>query len=426
MEVESTGSVTALDQIKQAFHTDNAAEVRRLFDLHPEFKALVNEPIGPFQSPAIANVRSREMLDVLLDAGADIDARSQWWAGSFGLLDSVDADLASYALTRGATMTIHAASRLGRIDTVKEMIAREPSLVHERGGDGQLPLHFASTVEIAEYLLDHGADIEARDLDHESTAAQWMIDERQEIVRYLISRGCKTDILMAAALGDASLVRSHLDAGPECIRLCVSDEYFPMVGKTGGTIYQWKLGWYVRAHRVARKFGHCDVLELLMDRSPAAVRLVDACWEGDLGTVRSLLQGNSTVLGELTPEDLRQIAHAARNNETAVVRLMLETGFPVTATSQHAGMPLHWAAFHGNREMTETILRYDPPLEVPDADHHALPIGWAIYGSQHGWYCNTGDYAGTVELLIAAGVKIPEDVKGSTEVQSVLRAHRGL
>jgi len=29
----------------------------------------------------ITRVRSREMLDVLLEAGADINAKSRWWAG---------------------------------------------------------------------------------------------------------------------------------------------------------------------------------------------------------------------------------------------------------------------------------------------------------------------------------------------------------
>jgi len=32
----------------------------------------------PFDSPAIVGARSREMVDVLLDAGADINARSRW------------------------------------------------------------------------------------------------------------------------------------------------------------------------------------------------------------------------------------------------------------------------------------------------------------------------------------------------------------
>ena len=60
-------------------------------------------------------------------------------------------------------------------------MAADPQLVHARGGDGQTPLHFASTVEIAEYLLDQGADIDARDVDHVSTPAQYMVKARRRL-----------------------------------------------------------------------------------------------------------------------------------------------------------------------------------------------------------------------------------------------------
>src|SRR5262249_6132699 len=160
-------------------------------------------------------------------------------AGSFGLLETIDPALAPAAIRRGAIVTAHAAARLGMLDRLKELIAADPALVQARGGDGQFPLHFASTVEIAGFLLDHGAEIDARDNDHESTAAQWMLREHPEVARYLVTRGCHTDILMAAALGDLELTRKHLDADPGCIRMRVSREYFPMIGGgNGGTIYQ--------------------------------------------------------------------------------------------------------------------------------------------------------------------------------------------
>jgi hypothetical protein len=72
--------------------------------------------------------------------------------------------------------------------------------------------------------------------------------------------------------------------------------------------------------------------------------------------------------------------------------------------------------------MTREILRYDPPLELTDADFQATPLGWAIHGSEHGWYCATGDYAGTVEVLLKAGAKLPEKATGGTEaVKATLR-----
>src|SRR5262249_13035746 len=138
---------------------------------------------------------NREMIDVLLRAGADINGRSHWWAGSFGVLDH-DGDLAPFLIERGATVDAHAAARLGMLDRLDELLTANPDLVRARGGDGQTPLHFAGSIAVAEYLLAHGADLDARDIDHESTPAQWMIRDRQDIARYLVSRGCGTDILM--------------------------------------------------------------------------------------------------------------------------------------------------------------------------------------------------------------------------------------
>jgi ankyrin repeat protein len=404
-----------------AFQADDAPAVRALLAANPAVKALVNQPIGPFDSPAIANVKSRAMLDVLLEAGADLNARSRWWAGGFGLLDLAPPDVAAYALERGATLTPHAAARLGMVEELRRMITNDPSCVHARGGDGQTPLHFAANVEIARLLLDEGAQIDARDVDHESTPAQYMTGDRHEVALHLVERGCHTDILMAAALGDMALARKWLDTEPDCIRMRVSAEFFPMINpKSGGTIYQWTLGWYVSPHRVARKFGHSEIERLLFERSPEDVKLIEACWLGDAETARTLAAAKPFVVNNLSEGQRREVAHAARNNETAVVSLMLELGWPVDACGQHQGTPLHWAAFHGNVAMAQAILRHQPPLEVRDADFNGTPLGWAIHGSENGWHAKTGDYGATVSALLNAQAARPGAIAGSAAVRQVL------
>lgn len=415
-----------LQEARKAFHCDDAAAFRQLVERYPLLKAKVNEPLADFDSPLIVHVRSKAMLDVLLDSGADINARSNWWAGGFGLLDSADPDLAAYAIERGAIVTVHAAARLGMLEKLRTLIAADPKLVHARGGDGQTPLHFATTVEIAEYLLDRGADIDARDVDHESTPAQYMVRKRPEIARYLIRRGCKTDILMAAALGDMSLVRNHLDEDSECIRMRVSDEYFPMIGSgsnTGGTIYQWELGWHVSACQVAKKFSHINIFDLLMERSPADEKLLNACWLHDEGLVDSLLAGQSQLATSLSVGGRRQLAHAARNNDTSAGRLMLAAGLPVDTFSQHHATPLHWAAWHGNAMLVRLILDQHPPIENSDNDFNGSPLGWAIHGSENGWERQKGNYAATVEALLNAGARLPAKVAGAEAVRLVLRQH---
>lgn len=416
-----------VEQIKQAFQANDAARVAQILEQHPALQPRINDPTLAFGSTPIlcaAQRGRREMIDVLLRFGADINARSNWWAGGFGILDSADPELAAFLIERGATVDAHAAARLGMLDKLKVLVLANPDLVRARGGDGKMPLHCAATIEIAAYLLDRGADIDACDIDHESTAAQYMVASRPDVARYLVRRGCKTDILMAAALGDIDLVRRHLDADPQCIRTRVSDQYFPMVEqKGGGTIYQWELGWYVSAHQVARKFGHEAVFQLLMERTPADERLLTACWLHDEPLVARLLADERDLAQTLPPAGRRHAAHAAYNNDTTAVRLMLYAGLPVDARSRHGATPLHWASFHGNAQMVAIILQYAPPLEQIDEDFKSRPLGWAIHGSEHGWHAETGDYAATVRALLEAGAKPPEKAQGSPSVKEELRRH---
>src|ERR1043165_7763825 len=61
-----------IELFKRAFKTDDAVFLRKLFERFPQMKAQVSEPVAAFDSPAIIHVRSPEMLDALLEAGAVI------------------------------------------------------------------------------------------------------------------------------------------------------------------------------------------------------------------------------------------------------------------------------------------------------------------------------------------------------------------
>jgi ankyrin repeat protein len=279
-------------------------------------------------------------------------------------------------------------------------------------------------VEVAEYLLERGADIDARDIDHESTPAQWMIRDRQIVARYLVERGCRTDILMAAALGDEARVKALLDADPSAIRTSVSEAYFPKQdSRSGGTVYNWTLGTGKTAHAIAHEFGHPSVLRILLEQSPDPLRLTVACQIGDEEAVRRLLARDPGLLRSLSGDDLRKLPDAARDQNTAAVRLMLSAGWPVDARGQHGATALHWAGWHGDTTMAREVLQYGPPLEITDHDYGGTPLFWTVYGSVHGWRCRTGDYAGTVEVLLDAGSSAPrvtEELEASDAVREVL------
>ena len=93
--------------------------------------------------PIVAAKKHRELVEVLLKHGADINARSDWWAGSFGVLDGVDRETFDFLVARGATPNIHAYSAQGMADEVRDCLQQDPTLANARGGDGQTPLHVA-------------------------------------------------------------------------------------------------------------------------------------------------------------------------------------------------------------------------------------------------------------------------------------------
>ena len=400
------------DALKAAVCANDAAAVADVLQSHPDLKKQLDRALPDFDfgaTPLLGAVyrNNREMVDVLLRAGADINARSDWWAGSFGVLDH-DGPLSDFLIERGARVDAHAAARLGLLDELEKLVSANPGLVHARGGDGQTPLHFARSIAIAEFLLERGADIDARDVDHESTPAQWMIRNRQEVVRYLVGRGCRTDILMASALGDEALVRKHLEADPSAIRVNVSEEHFPKQNpRSGGSIYIWTLGAGKYPHVLARELGHERVFRVLMDASPDALKLTVACETGDDTLARTLIRENPDLISTLTPFELRRLPEAARDNNIAAVRRMLQAGWPVDPVGQHGATALHWAGWHGNVEMIRELLRHDPPLEATDRDFGGTPLSWTMYASKHGWASSRGNYPASAELLTNAGARPP-------------------
>jgi len=253
-----------------------------------------------------------------------------------------------------------------------------------------------------------------------------MLGDRLEVARFLVDRGCTTDILLAAAVGNAACVRKHLDADPASIGVRASEEFFPMVNpKAGGKIYRWTLGYRASVYQAAAKSGHPDVLSLLMERSPLAAKLIAACWLHDGASVAALQAGHPDIAEKFSGAERTEIAQAAHDNDIEAVLLMLQAGLSAATRGPHSGTPLHWAAWHGDLAMIHALLRHNPPLDDAENDFHATPIGWATHGSEHGWHHRTGNYPAVVEALLKAGAKLPDTVSGSDPVKEVLRRHGG-
>jgi hypothetical protein len=254
--------------------------------------------------------------------------------------------VAAFLIGRGAALDAHAAARLGWFQELQDLVTANPGVVAALGAHGQTPLHFASTIEMAQYLLERGgvngcSRISSTNPHRHSTCCACCRD----VIIAATARislaiwwpgGCRTDILMAAALGDVALVRSHLEADPACIRMCVSEEYFPKRdARRGGSIYTWIFGPRRTAHLISRDFGHDEVFRLVMEHSPEELKPARACELGDEDTFGALMARQPSLSEVLSDDDRRRLPDAAQNNNTNAVRLML---------SAEAGRATRWAS----------------------------------------------------------------------------------
>ena len=320
-----TPTPAQLGAFKKAVEDGDAGDLDALLTRHPALKTVVNGAYFGFDAPAIVyRACDTALVDVLLKHGADINARSRWWAGGFGILDGTDAETAAELIRRGARLDIHAAAGLGRPEAVAAFLRADPALVHARGGDGQTPLHFAATPEIAALLLDAGADIESRDVDHGSTPAQYAAGERPDVCRFLLGRGAQSDIFMLCALGDADAVRECVEADPTLLRARADRGPHNPHPTPGEHIYVYKIGGDATPLMVASRFGHRALAEALLA----------------LGAQVNAHEGNATALHQ-----------AAWGGHADMVRFLLGRGAdPTREDKEYHSTPAGWAEHNGKAE----------------------------------------------------------------------------
>jgi ankyrin repeat protein len=423
---------TAETQLRDAICRRDAGAVRRLFQEHQALRLRIDEPVFGFNSPAIvACANDAAMVEVLLESGADPNRRSDWWAGGFHALHSATGLAAERLVAAGAVVDACAAAHLDRPDLLGRLIAEVPARVHERGGDGQTPLHFARSRAVVDLLLDAGAEIDARDVDHRGTPAEWMLDRRRGVGRYqlaayLVERGAAADIFLAAALGMSDRARTLLQSDRTLLDLRTGQGDYGEKPPSSYHIYFWTIGDSRSPIDVASQFDQSDTLETMLALASPLQRLVFTCRQGEEQEARTIIREHPGIIESMAPGDHRALADAAWNGEARAVQLMLDLGFNPHATGHDAGTPMHLAAWEGSAEIVAMLVAHPDAralVSIRDAHYDATPLGWCCHGSLHG---NTShDHAGVARLLLAAGAEPGADTAdASPSVRAVLAASR--
>lgn len=248
------------------------------------------------------------------------------------LVVGVDAAMVEFLLQRGAVVDIFAAVTLGDIDRVRDFLAGDPSLARAHGPEGATPLHLATTVELAQLLLDHGADINVPDHYTKRPPVGWgWGPKRDPIHQFLIAKGARVDsISLACRIGDVERVRAFLDADPALLhtRTPTWDDH-----GEGATLLH-----------IAASRNRVAVVKLLIERG-ADVNAKGGWWV-------------------VTP-----LHWAADNGHTEIVRLLIKHGADVNVrTEEHGYTPLHWAAGNGHRATVELLIAASAAVDAQSDD----------------------------------------------------------
>ncbi len=163
----------------------------------------------------------REAVTTLLDAdSALVNARNE--QGDSLLLAAIYAgrkEMFELLLDRGAGVSLFEAAALGRSDTVRSELDKEPSLVQAYSHDGWTALHLAAFFgrsDLAALLIDRGADLDARSRSTrfaiENTPLHAAAANRQTgVAQLLIERGADVNAKDGSGFTPLGLAANNRD-----------------------------------------------------------------------------------------------------------------------------------------------------------------------------------------------------------------------
>ncbi|XP_052772153.1 poly [ADP-ribose] polymerase tankyrase-1-like isoform X2 [Mya arenaria] len=246
------------------------------------------------------------------------------------------------------------AAKAGDMEVVRKLIAAHPHAVNCRDLDGRhsTPLHFAAgynRVAVVEYLLQHGADVHAKDKGGLVPLHNACSYGHYEVTELLIKHGACVNVAdlwkftplhEAAAKGKFEICKLLLKHGADVNKK----------NRDGNTPLDLV------------KDGDQDVADLL--RGDAA--LLEAAKKGNLARVQKLATPENINCRDTQGRNSTPLHLAAGYNNVEVAEFLLENGADVNVQDKGGLIPLHNASSYGHIDIAALLIKYNTSVNAVD------------------------------------------------------------
>jgi len=312
---------------------------------------------------------------------------------------------------------------LCEIEKVKELISKDHSLINAKNDKGQTPLHIASYYgykDVMQYLLTNSADVDVKDKDGRTSlhllverdntpdVAEILIEKGANInatdslgltplilamesydeilARYLISKGAEVDIHSAVFLVLVDHLKSILKDDPSQINARIKGgSYFStplhvavsmlnvamvkLLLEYGADINVTDDEGHTPLHIIYHSYGPIwrgtrpEMTELLLSHG-AKLDIFSGASLGQINYVRQLLSENPELVNAKDNSGSTPLHWAVLNNQKEMVELLVENGANVNAIGNNDATPIKISLFNKNKEIEEYLLNHGAKIDV--------------------------------------------------------------